>query len=394
MIRFIFLAFSLVVVSTIGDFKVSPPYSTLAQDFMLGGSATFTRDYIQLTSEAQNQLGYIWSKNPVDLGKEWTITIETRISGSNPNIYGDGIAIVLSDQPFKQGAFHGISPIFNGVAVVLDTFDNGNIPGASYPYLYALSADGKNPVDSESYPHRSKGCKTDFRYKDVGTKQSYLVQISFSSGILSVQVLSDKGGSIIPCTMLTDPNIKQDEMYVGISSSTGRFFDSHKIISISHINSLKTADRFRMASNQEATSSFMQKPSTVNDETFSLLKDLDSRIITVNALVEAFGQHTSQESELKKYVEQFDARMKKFQYGLEDHVSKINTDLRSILGKLEEQNIEFEKRLEVLESKLNIKVSKAANSWFFPFMILGIVLIIAGIYIYKKIMIVSSKWSL
>jgi mannose-binding lectin 2 len=75
------------------------------------------------------------------------IEIEFKIEGTG-SLYGDGMAIWLTKERAQGGPVFGFKDRFEGLGIIIDTYKNDR-PGVVFPYIVAMSGDGKTAYDKE-----------------------------------------------------------------------------------------------------------------------------------------------------------------------------------------------------------------------------------------------------
>lgn len=98
------------------------------------GSASSLPYQIQLTPDAGSQQGQLWSRGKIDFSKSFTLIYQAYLGTKTWN-GADGIAAVFQNDPHGISAIGitgyglGAASIVNGIALELDTFDNGSSNG-------------------------------------------------------------------------------------------------------------------------------------------------------------------------------------------------------------------------------------------------------------------------
>ena len=62
--------------------------------------------------DEQSKRGFVWSQRPLsDWGSFWTVDIEFRVWGRGLTLFGDGLALWLTKEPYSPGTgAHTCSP--------------------------------------------------------------------------------------------------------------------------------------------------------------------------------------------------------------------------------------------------------------------------------------------
>ena len=84
-----------------------------------------------------------------------------RISGQGKKLYGDGIALWVTQQRrFNSGMVFGSTDVFTGFGILLDTFRNTE-SGHVHKDISLVISNGQNAVDMDS---DRPGCDSDYRF--------------------------------------------------------------------------------------------------------------------------------------------------------------------------------------------------------------------------------------
>lgn len=108
-----------------------------------------TEQYVRLTPNVQSRWGALWNDVPV-VATEWSVEIVAQITGDG-KLGGDGIAFWYTKDKLIEGPIYGNTELFNGLLIVMDTFDNDD--RRNNPYVGAWLGDGSQVV----YPGGSDG---------------------------------------------------------------------------------------------------------------------------------------------------------------------------------------------------------------------------------------------
>jgi hypothetical protein len=139
--------------------------------YRTGGDAEFVDDMLALTADLQGRAGWAWAKTPTPprMEEEWTIEMDVRVHGGNPNMFGDGMAMWLTPEPLdgnadptgsgqSLGGNFGMPSRFEGLGIFLDTFDNA--PGRHsrrFPYISGRFHSVTDTLTAGSEPHAQHG---------------------------------------------------------------------------------------------------------------------------------------------------------------------------------------------------------------------------------------------
>ena len=121
-------------------------YGDNLDGWTFGGSAFRLGSFVRVTADKQSQKGYIWTRSPLDqVGNEWEVDMQFRISGKGVSLFGDGLAFWYTQEQYHEGdgeclyfalcsfmltslcgcwSVFGHYRKFTGLGVFFDTYDN------------------------------------------------------------------------------------------------------------------------------------------------------------------------------------------------------------------------------------------------------------------------------
>lgn len=193
-----------------------------------GGDALPTENQIRVCPSIQDRRGWVWTKNIFE-HQFWMFDVSFSIFGKHS--YGaDGMAFWFTAQKGIEGPMFGNTETYDGLSVVIDTFDN-NAKGDS-PKIAVFINNGTLYYDHSSDGHRQDvaSCVREVRNKKHPTH----MKVVFYGNILEVWI--HEGAS----KLLDDYDlcIKLDRVvniptkgYFGISAATGGLSDDHDVTS-------------------------------------------------------------------------------------------------------------------------------------------------------------------
>lgn len=116
-----------------------------------GGSAMISKHGVGLTSDVQDQRGWIVSKPGRSLPENFEISLNFTIEGEARNMYADGMALFFLDptEAITEGPVMGFHDQFKGTAVLIDTYRNHR-PGKLFPYIMLMQNDGTQTYDKDN----------------------------------------------------------------------------------------------------------------------------------------------------------------------------------------------------------------------------------------------------
>jgi len=198
----------------------------------VGGDVIVEQDSIHLTEDIKSKKGYIWNRSPLTM-KDWEVDLEFKISGAG-RLGADGLAFWYVRDRNVEGDAFGSKNTWNGLAVIVDTFDNDK--KRDNPYINIIVNDGTKTYtpDSDGKDIQSAGCAAQLRKTD---NNAWL------------RIKRDSSNDEVTVSYSTTPNAPEHEgswkvcgtvkaslptgYYLGVSAATGGLSDRHEVISFS-----------------------------------------------------------------------------------------------------------------------------------------------------------------
>lgn len=198
--------------------------------FDFGGSTIIdTNKQIRLTQDRSSQAGYLWSRQPITQ-TNFQIEIEFKIDGKSSTVYGDGMAIWLSQSSTHLGPVFGAADHWTGLGIFIDTFPNSR-HSYSFPRIIGMSNNGymSYEVGKDGDGQESGACSLSVRRSDVATK----LRITYvHSKFLEVLIHHEKWDEWNHCFTLENYSLP-DKPILGFTAHTGEVSDAHDIVSVS-----------------------------------------------------------------------------------------------------------------------------------------------------------------
>ncbi len=197
------------------ELELSSKYWDFGQD-----AVVFTRKGVRLTPDMQSRRGWLWSKEVMEGSFE--VDIEYKMHGINTGLAGDGMAFWIVEDKWENGNALGFKQNWNGLGIVLDTYNNGKNANLFRPhYVQALHNDGKRYYnkDTDGVELSLGGCTRAIRNKDKNTR----IRISYiQNEKLKIYLNKDSWADWEICLEKDISNIKMPEkVYFGFSAETG-----------------------------------------------------------------------------------------------------------------------------------------------------------------------------
>ncbi|KAB5593277.1 L-type lectin-like domain-containing protein [Ceratobasidium theobromae] len=191
-----------------------------------------TNKHIRLTRDKPSQVGWLWSRLPLT-ASHYQIIVEFKVSGGSSHLYGDGIAMWLTNTRAEPG------PVFGSIVVRVDQqlYRYANSRHAySFPRVMAMLGDGKTSYDvaNDGSKNELAACSANIRKSDIATK---LKLTYFKGEYLNLQLQYKGWDEWTECFSVWDVTLPSTP-YLGFSAITGDVSDAHDIISISTMSAI------------------------------------------------------------------------------------------------------------------------------------------------------------
>ncbi|EKX42796.1 hypothetical protein GUITHDRAFT_164025 [Guillardia theta CCMP2712] len=222
------------------------------------GSSVVTETFIRLTPSEAGHEGALWSQRKMPY-REWELELTFKVVGAR-YLGGDGFAIWFTKQSEGFGGTFGNREDFQGVGVVLDTYDNDG--KRDNPSIMAFSSTGDLRFDHDSDGREQKlpgaQCKLGFR----NSRSPVMLRIRYQDKTLTVEHDIRGKASYTQCFKVGVE--MPDEYFVGLSAHTGQVADNHDIYSL-EVTSLEPATPH---DDQQAPSPVAESPKQEKSEHF------------------------------------------------------------------------------------------------------------------------------
>jgi len=209
--------------------------------FDFGGEAYVnTNKHIRLTQDRQSETGWLWSRLPITVSN-YQIDIEFKVSGGASHLFGDGMAIWLTQDRAEYGPVFGSKDAFKGVGIFIDTYANAR-HSYNFPRITSMIGDGAKRYDqgSDGDTNSAGACSANVRRNDLKT----MVRLIYLKKEDSLEVLLQYKGwdEWTPCFTIQNVTIPTSP-YLGVTAITGEVHDAHDVISIASSSIILKADR-------------------------------------------------------------------------------------------------------------------------------------------------------
>lgn len=193
-----------------------------------GHTVIKNRDYIRLTSDAQHQVGSMWSKMPIQAELfEMELTFHIHLK-NNAGLVGDGFGIWLVDSKLEIGDVFGAKNYFRGLGIFVDTYKNGR--RGHFPYVNLMLGDGElyYNKDTDGFETRLAGCNAKALLNPPGGSTKARI-IYIKDGYFSLDFNYNGHDNWQNCVTLTDVKLPQVK-YLGFSAETGDLAENVDVI--------------------------------------------------------------------------------------------------------------------------------------------------------------------
>jgi mannose-binding lectin 2 len=321
------------------EHRIEPPHNTFdssgnrdIQNWYHGGSTEIHEHFLRLTPDRQSKRGWLHSQKKIEDTPEWSMVVRFRISGQGKQLFGDGMAVWVTDHAYhRDGPLLGSTDRFTGFGVMFDTFRNTEAGHIHKDVSLAVS-DGETPVDVSS---DRPGCDSDFRFHegraDFNVESYSAVKLVYRQGSLTVQMDPKSSGTWTDCFHVDTLGLRDgwdNQMYISLSSSTGQLADNHDIIAV-------MMDSDPDATFQEAGPDSMPPPS------LGLSPQLNEAVLQAS----------------KFYADQVSADVKYLHHHLEHQLAAVHDSLKHTVATLQKQEAEAEGRIDELEKRVFSEVA-------------------------------------
>ena len=200
----------------------------------VGGDAIVTSKYVRLTPKMNSKYGWIWNDQPND-----NMHFEARLSFISRNrrvAQADGLALWLITNPNKDtyaeaGPLAGMHENFQGIGIVLDTYDNDNRRDNPLVSLVENSEGLKRKwdIDRDLLPDSKARCTFDFR--TAGEVPSEMI-VTYLDKRLTVTMKNPERSLETVCFDVEGITFSPaKEYFFGLTASTGQIADNHDVVS-------------------------------------------------------------------------------------------------------------------------------------------------------------------
>lgn len=371
----------------------------VSAEYAKGGDAVVAQHFARLTTDRQSKSGFLWFKGGTMEMDDFSLIFTFRISGSGSRLFGDGIALWLTDKnSHVAGDNHGFAEYFTGIGIIFDTFVNPE-RASSHKDVTLVLNDGTKSMPLQRQlkgVSGTLGCTSkNIRYLvNDGFNAAVMAsraKVSYSSatGQLKVWVDATNTGEWMSCwegnvaASLVSGRSKGTwprDATLGITATTGSLADNHDIISLSVFDEVEDKQHALKDEGVKEKAVIVddvhaEDSMTNEDKITHLYKELKNMIENAEFKFTALKEQTANTIEKLKIQEEKDeVRIAELQAMVDGRVDSTMDSQLNVFQK------NFDEKLETHMAE----GTKHTRGWMTPFFILVCVLCVVGFFSYKK----------
>eukprot|EP00835_Amoeboradix_gromovi_P001244 NODE_53_length_26956_cov_0.387348.p10 type:complete len:261 gc:universal NODE_53_length_26956_cov_0.387348:6436-7218(+) len=208
------------------ELELNSNYWDFGQDAVI-----FTQSGVRLTPDMQSRRGWLWSKTQISGSFE--MDMEFKIHGKNTGLAGDGMALWFVEDKFTNGEAIGFKSSWNGIGVILDTYNNGRNGDLFRPHYVQAVYNDKTKYynkDTDGVEMSIGGCPRGLRNKEKSTR---LRVVYIENKKFQVFLNEDSWADWKLCFEKDLSDIKMPkELHFGFTAETGGLTDNHDVVGI------------------------------------------------------------------------------------------------------------------------------------------------------------------
>lgn len=217
----------------LSGFDLHAPYLSThlsLDNYDFGGSSIISKHGVRLTSDIQDQRGWIVSKPGRIVPENFELLLNFTIESEARNMYGDGMAVLFLDPTEKvsEGSVMGFHDQFKGTAVLIDTYRNHR-PGKLFPYVLLMQNDGTQTYDKDNDGLANEIAACSARGLHNSRSGASGLKLKYQHGELTGEV--NHRGSWEKC--FSERLTITRGSRLALSASTGQLSEAHNILDIS-----------------------------------------------------------------------------------------------------------------------------------------------------------------
>lgn len=193
-----------------------------------GDSYVNTNKHVRLTRPVPSQMGWLWTRLPIGV-PSYVIEVEFKVSGHPTHLFGDGLAMWVTQERSQPGPIFGNKDKFTGLGIFLDTYANSR-HGYAFPRISGMIGDGQTSYDvgSDGDGQVHGACSANFRRTNIITK---LLVTYVKDTYLDVKIQYKAFDEWTHCFRIDNASLPLVP-FIGFSALTGDVYDAHDIIAV------------------------------------------------------------------------------------------------------------------------------------------------------------------
>ena len=289
------------------------------------GDTFINSEFVRLVPDRQSKKGGFWCKEPINFA-DWEVEFAFRIHGVSA-IGADGLAFWYSRTPGRLGTLFGHEELYDGLGVVVDTYDNENT--GVHPYIFAMHNDGQHRFSPSDHDHRKDHVNPGFDASQVfgelngcsahirNTREPVIMNVRYLDKRLTVTYKLESAKEWSTCFEVPKITLPTG-YYFGFSAATGDLADDHDVMRIT-VNDLKSTQHSK-ALEQKAASNTAPQVAAANaglgaintklSNVMELVKETLSTTLTSAAATTPDNEETARKvAELEKTVSELKQKL-------------------------------------------------------------------------------------
>ena len=400
--------------AVINENSFAPPFKTFGSDgarvvdaWTHGGHTEIKQHFVRLTADRQSKQGYLWNNQGIAESDRWTARLRFRVSGQGKTLFGDGLGLWFTQhERYQPGSIFGFTPSFVGFGVVFDTFRNVE-SGHQHRDASLLFSDG---VTEASFDGERPGCDSAYRYyegRDDFSVQKYSeAKVTLQGSRISLSIDAEGSGAWQTCfdvdlnQHVTLPDGWHRTARFGLTASTGQLADNHDVLRLVLTRPEQAAAHEAAEQREKAVPSvvaaaasgqanlpeLVAKVKTLEDKIEHLSHHLDHQLAAINDGLRATikklqGQEDKSADRIAQLEERLGVELNERMEGVEGQL------IDHLQDKAEETEQAIRKGINSVAAKAKEvaeKATAATGGWKLPFVVLLVVLAVAGFFVYSK----------
>ena len=315
----------------------------------------------------------MWTEKVIGNYNSLSAILKFRISGQAKTFFGDGIALWITSEPYREGDFHGTKENFYGIAVIMDTFKNIEYAHA-HRDVTVLVNDGEKTY--EMMTDDIVGCDVDVRYHnaraDFSVTDASRVYLNINSdNSLKVEIDARNNNNWIDCIQIDKlPLLSHDwlsKAHIGITASTGSLADNHDVLSLHTFTTSQEAEGEKLR--REVLTGYAIPPLDSKDGETGSASASASGSGSRGIRGEEITSKMTNEERLEAIESRLAAglqRFAEFDLHLDHELASVSEHVEHMIKQIEGRENKAESRLEEIEELMREQMydGQAGHQWY------------------------------